>query len=92
VLGTRNLLSAVDAGVERIVYTSTVATIAVPRDRLPDETTNASIDEMIGHYKRSKLLAERAVLDAATRGMPVVIVNPTTPVGPGDWRPTPPAT
>jgi dihydroflavonol-4-reductase len=89
VLGTRNLLSAVDAGVERVVYTSTVATIAVPRDRLPDENTVASLDEMIGHYKRSKLLAERAVLDAATRGMPVVIVNPTTPVGPGDWRPTP---
>ena len=89
VLGTRNILSAVDAGVERVVYTSTVATIAVPRDRLPDETTDACIDEMVGHYKRSKFLAERVVLDAATRGMRVVIVNPTTPVGPGDWRPTP---
>jgi dihydroflavonol-4-reductase len=92
VLGTRNILSAVDAGVERVVYTSTVATIAVPRDRLPDETTDASLDEMIGHYKRSKFLAERAVLDAATRGVPVVIVNPTAPVGPGDWRPTPTGT
>jgi dihydroflavonol-4-reductase len=89
VLGTHNLLSAVDTGVERIVYTSTVATIAVPRDHLQDETTDASLDEMIGHYKRSKFLAERAVLDAAARGVPVVIVNPTTPVGPGDWRPTP---
>jgi len=89
VLGTQHILSAVDAGVERVVYTSTVATIAVPRDRPPDETTDASIDEMVGHYKRSKFLAERAVLDAATRGMRVVIVNPTTPVGPGDWRPTP---
>ncbi len=88
-LGTRNLLSAIDARVERVVYTSTVATIAVPRDHLPDETTHASFDEMIGHYKRSKFLAERAVLDAAARGVPVVIVNPTTPVGPGDWRPTP---
>ena len=89
VRGTRNILSAVGAGVERVVYTSTVATIAVPRDCLPDETTDASLDEMTGHYKRSKFLAERAVLDAATRGVPVVIVNPTTPVGPGDWRPTP---
>lgn len=89
VAGTRHLLSAIDAGVDRVVYTSTVATIAVPRDRLPDETTDASLDEMIGHYKRSKLLAERAVLAAAARGAPVVIVNPTTPVGPGDWRPTP---
>jgi dihydroflavonol-4-reductase len=89
VLGTSNVLSAVDAGVERVVYTSTVATIAVPRDHLPDETTDASLDEMIGHYKRSKFLAERSVLDAATRGLPVVIVNPTTPVGEGDWRPTP---
>jgi dihydroflavonol-4-reductase len=89
VLGTWNILSAVDGGVERIVYTSTVATMAVPRDRLLDETTDASLDEMVGHYKRSKFLAERAVLDAAARGVPVVIVNPTTPVGPGDWRPTP---
>jgi dihydroflavonol-4-reductase len=89
VLGTRNILSAVDAGVERVVYTSTVATIAVPRSGLPDETTDASLDEMIGHYKRSKFLAERAVLDAGTQGVPVVIVNPTMPVGPGDWRPTP---
>jgi dihydroflavonol-4-reductase len=89
VLGTRNVLSAINAGVERVVYTSTVATIAVPRDRLPDESTEASLDEMIGHYKRSKFVAEKSVLDAASRGLPIVIVNPTTPVGPGDWRPTP---
>jgi len=89
VSGTRHLLAAIDAGVERVVYTSTVATIAVPRDHLPDETTAASLGDMIGDYKRSKLLAEQAVLTAATRGAPIVIVNPTTPVGPGDWRPTP---
>ena len=89
VRGTWNILSSVNAGVERVVYTSTVATIAVPRERLPNETICASLDEMIGHYKRSKFLAERAAVDAATRGVPVVIVNPTTPVGPGDWRPTP---
>jgi dihydroflavonol-4-reductase len=89
VLGTHHVLSAIDAGVERVVYTSTVATIAVPRDSLPDEQTDASLDEMIGHYKRSKLMAERDVREAARQGAPVVIVNPTTPLGPGDWRPTP---
>jgi dihydroflavonol-4-reductase len=89
VLGTRHILESIDAGVERVVYTSTVATIAVPRDGLPDENTEASLDEMVGHYKRSKLMAERTVREAARRGAPIVIVNPTTPVGPGDWRPTP---
>jgi dihydroflavonol-4-reductase len=91
VTGTRNLLDAARrAGVERFVYTSTVATIAVPRKGgLPDETTNSSIEEMIGHYKRSKFEAERSAMRAAETGLPVVIVNPTTPVGPGDWKPTP---
>jgi dihydroflavonol-4-reductase len=89
VLGTHHVLSSLDAGVERVVYTSTVATIAVPRDGLPDENTEASLNEMIGHYKRSKLMAERAVRDDARQGAPIVIVNPTTPIGPGDWRPTP---
>src|SRR5262245_18596114 len=89
VQGTHHILSSIGADVERVVYTSTVATIAVPRERLPDEHTEASLDEMIGHYKRSKLMAERAVREAAHQGAPVVIVNPTTPVGPGDWRPTP---
>jgi len=90
--GTRNLLGAArHAGVERFVYTSTVATVAVPTEdgRLPDETTPASLEQMVGHYKRSKFIAEREVLAAAREGMPVVIVNPTTPVGPGDWKPTP---
>ena len=80
-------------GVERIVYTSTVATIAVPDHRganaLPNEETHATLDEMIGHYKRSKFLAELEATKAAAAGVPVVIVNPTTPVGPGDWKPTP---
>jgi dihydroflavonol-4-reductase len=89
--GTRRLLEAAErAGVEKIVYTSTVATIAVPRrGPLPDETTRATLEEMIGHYKRSKFLAEQEALSAAARGVPVVIVNPTAPVGPGDWKPTP---
>ncbi|HVC18837.1 MAG TPA: hopanoid-associated sugar epimerase [Vicinamibacterales bacterium] len=91
VAGTRHLLAAAgDAGAERIVYTSTVATIAVDRPGgLPDETTEARLDEMIGHYKRSKFMAEQEARLAAARGLPVVIVNPTTPVGPGDWKPTP---
>jgi dihydroflavonol-4-reductase len=89
--GTRHLLEAAGrAGVERFVYTSTVATIAVPREgALPSEETNATLDEMIGHYKRSKFLAEQEAVKAAAAGVPVVIVNPTAPVGPGDWKPTP---
>jgi dihydroflavonol-4-reductase len=91
VTGTQNLLEAARrAGVERFVYTSTVATIAVPRKSgLPDEATQASLAEMIGHYKRSKFEAEQNAMRAAETGLPVVIVNPTTPVGPGDWKPTP---
>jgi dihydroflavonol-4-reductase len=90
--GTRSLLFAArEAGVERIVYTSTVATIAVPNHggALPNEETRARLDQMIGHYKRSKFLAEQEALQAAAAGLPVVIVNPTAPVGPGDWKPTP---
>jgi dihydroflavonol-4-reductase len=91
VRGTRNLLEgARRANVERFVYTSTVATVAVPRDGvLPNESTVTSVDEMIGAYKRSKWFAEQEVLKAAAAGLPVVIVNPTTPVGPGDAKPTP---
>src|ERR1700689_5367985 len=89
--GTRRLLAAAHrAGVQRIVYTSTVATIAVPRHgALPNEETQATVAEMIGHYKRSKFLAEQVAVEAARGGGPVVIVNPTAPVGPGDWKPTP---
>jgi dihydroflavonol-4-reductase len=91
VTGTRNLVEAARrAGVDRFIYTSTVATVAVPRPgALPNEDTVARLDEMIGHYKRSKFLAEQEVFRAAVEGLPVVIVNPTTPVGPGDWKPTP---
>jgi dihydroflavonol-4-reductase len=89
--GTRKLLAAArHARVERIVYTSTVATIAVPRNgALPNEDTQASLNEMIGHYKRSKFLAEQVAVEAVSAGVPVVIVNPTAPVGPWDWKPTP---
>jgi len=91
VAGTRHLLDAARlAGVERFIYTSTVGTIAVPRAAgLPNESTHANVSEMIGHYKRSKFLAEQEVLKAAGQGFPAVIVNPTTPIGPGDWKPTP---
>jgi dihydroflavonol-4-reductase len=90
--GTRLLLEAAfREGVQRIVYTSTVATVAVPQagDALPNEETRATLDQMIGHYKRSKFLAEAEALKAAGAGVPVVIVNPTAPVGPADWKPTP---
>jgi dihydroflavonol-4-reductase len=67
-----------------------VATVAVPREgTLPNEETQSSVGEMIGEYKRSKFEAEQVALQAAEAGQPVVIVNPTTPVGPGDWKPTP---
>jgi dihydroflavonol-4-reductase len=91
VAGTRSLIQASrEAGVDRFIYTSSVATIAPPlQGQLSDESTETSLDQMIGHYKRSKFLAEREVLDAAAGGFPAVIVNPTMPVGPGDWKPTP---
>ena len=77
-------------GIKRIVYTSSVATIGLRSDGRPsDETDSASLDGMIGHYKRSKFLAEQWVCEAARGGMPIVIVNPSTPIGPGDVKPTP---
>ena len=89
--GTRRILSAArTAGVPRIVYTSSVATIGIPSDGSPgEERTPVAESHMIGHYKRSKFLAEEVARDAARTGMSVVIVNPSTPVGPGDIKPTP---
>lgn len=88
--GTKNLLAAAKkAGIQLLVYTSTVATIAVDRPELPNESTDAALEEMIGHYKRSKWMAEREALQAAKDGLPVVVAMPTTPVGPWDWKPTP---
>jgi dihydroflavonol-4-reductase len=89
--GTRCLLDRCrEAGVERLIYTSSVATLAAPRlGSLADERTAGQLDEMAGAYKRSKLLAEQLVLEAASKAVPAVVVNPTTPVGPGDWKPTP---
>jgi dihydroflavonol-4-reductase len=89
--GTRNVLSAAHrSGVQRIVYTSSVATIGIPADGTPgDEGTANSVENMIGHYKRSKYLAEEVAREAAREGISVVIVSPSTPVGPGDLKPTP---
>lgn len=88
--GTRNLLNAAQrAGIERVVYTSTVGCIGIPKDRLGDETERADERSMAGHYKRSKWLAERVAIQKAREGFPVVIVNPTAPVGDHDWKPTP---
>ncbi len=88
--GTRNILNAAKrAGVEQLIYTSTVATIAVDRPQLPNEFTDAKLQEMVGHYKRSKWMAEREAVNAAKSGLPVIVAMPTTPVGPWDWKPTP---
>jgi dihydroflavonol-4-reductase len=89
--GTRALMeAALAAGVERIVYTSSVATLGLVAGAAADENTPSRLDDMIGPYKRSKFLAEEAVRNlVAERGLPAVIVNPSTPVGPGDLKPTP---
>jgi dihydroflavonol-4-reductase len=91
VTGTVNLLEAAEnAGVQKIVYTSSVATIGLPKDgTLGTEEVLLRPEEMISHYKRSKYLAEQEVLKYAQRGLPVVIVNPSLPVGPWDVKPTP---
>ena len=91
VQGTKDLLAAAaKAGVSRMVYTSTVGALGNPGDGTPgNEDTPVILDDMVGHYKRSKFLAEQAVLEAARQGFPVVLVHPSTPVGPWDSRPTP---
>ena len=90
--GTRSImLAAAKAGVSRIVYTSSVATIGLHADSSPaDESTPSVLDDMIGHYKRSKFLAEEAVRKLVSeQGLPAIIVNPAGPVGPRDIKPTP---
>jgi dihydroflavonol-4-reductase len=90
--GTARLMAAaLDAKVERIVYTSSVATLGIAADGTPaDETTPSKLADMIGPYKRSKFLAEDAVQRMVReRALPAVIVNPSTPIGPRDVKPTP---
>ena len=89
--GTRNLLEAArKQGVQRIVYTSSVATIGFRTDGQPaDEDSPVSLADMIGHYKRSKFMAEQVALEAGRGGTHVITVNPTTPIGEQDVKPTP---
>lgn len=89
--GTEKLLAAAErVKVPRFVFTSSVAAIGVSRSGEPaDETTQTSIDELVGDYKKSKYLSEKAVVEAAKRGLDAVIVNPSTPIGAYDRKPTP---
>ncbi|OQW74356.1 MAG: NAD-dependent dehydratase [Proteobacteria bacterium ST_bin13] len=88
--GTLAVMKALKvAGVERIVYTSSVATLLPDDHGAADETRPATPEQAIGAYKRSKVVAERLVEDMAADGLPVVIVNPSTPIGPRDVKPTP---
>jgi dihydroflavonol-4-reductase len=88
--GTRNLLRAAkNADLERVVYTSTVGCIGVPHGGIGDETQPVALEQMAGDYKRSKFLAEQVALEFARDGFPVVIVNPTAPIGDHDVKPTP---
>jgi dihydroflavonol-4-reductase len=89
--GTRDLLTAaLEAGAERVVYTSSVATLGLVPGGSADEETPSSLHDMIGPYKRSKFAAEEVARGLAReRGLRIVIVNPSTPVGPGDIKPTP---
>src|SRR5437660_93249 len=91
VTGTRNLMAAArDSSVERIVYTSPIGAIGLPPGGGPGtEDTPVSLEQMVGHYKRSKFLAEQEVRTLARAGLPVVIVNPSAPVGAHDIKPTP---
>lgn len=91
VLGTRNVLNAArQAGIERTVYTSSVAAIGVGDAGVPvDETHQSPLDKLVGHYKKSKFLAEQEAIQVAQAGQEIVIVNPSTPIGPWDIKPTP---
>lgn len=88
--GTRNLLqAAAEAGAERVVYTSSVGALGLNPDGSPaDEETPVTLEDMVGHYKRSKFLAERVADEWIEKGLPIVVVNPSTPVGEGDLKPT----
>lgn len=91
VLGTRNVLAAArQAGVQRTVYTSSVAAIGVGADRVPvNETHQSPVEKLVGFYKQSKYWAEQEAVKAAQAGQDVVIVNPSTPIGAWDVKPTP---
>ncbi len=89
--GTRELLKlAREVGIQRVVYTSSVATMGFKADgTIVNEDTPVALSDMIGHYKRSKFLGEQEAIQAAKAGQHVIILNPTTPIGAGDAKPTP---
>ena len=88
--GTKNVIRAARAaGVKRIVHTSTVGALGIPHGGIGREDTPVTLEQMPGHYKRSKFLAEQEAMKAAREGAPVVIVNPSTPIGEYDYKPTP---
>ena len=90
VLGTRNILAcAQQAGIERTVYTSSVAAIGVKYKGIADETYQSPVEKLVGHYKKSKYYAEQEAVKAAQQGQDIVIVNPSTPIGAFDIKPTP---
>lgn len=90
VTGSKALLSScLELEIPKVVYTSSVAALDLPAaGRVSDESSRAEVDRVVGHYKKSKFLAQEAVLQLAESGLPVVLVNPSTPVGPGDLKPT----
>ena len=90
--GTKDLmLAAADANIDKIIYTSSVATLGINSDGSPaNENTQSSLEDMIGHYKRSKYLAEQEAINLVNqKQLPIIIVNPSTPIGPRDIKPTP---
>ncbi|MDZ7963175.1 MAG: NAD-dependent epimerase/dehydratase family protein [Aulosira sp. DedQUE10] len=91
VQGTRNVLAAAQqAGIERTVYTSSVAAIGVGESgKVVDETHQSPLEKLVGHYKKSKFLAEQVAMQAASTGQEIVVVNPSSPIGPLDIKPTP---
>lgn len=91
VTGTQNLMeAAMEEGVERVVYTSTVGAVGIPNGGgIGDETTALELDDIVGNYKRSKYMAEKGVLRLVEKGLPAVVVNPSAPIGPRDVKPTP---
>ena len=90
VLGTRNILEcARQAGIERTIYTSSVAAIGVKQDGIADETYQSPVEKLVGDYKKSKYYAEQEAVQAVQQGQDIVIVNPSTPIGAFDLKPTP---
>jgi dihydroflavonol-4-reductase len=89
--GTRAIIRAArESGIRRVIYTSSVATMGfTPTGHIADETSPVALEDMVGHYKRSKFMAEEIALEAGRNGADVVVVNPTTPVGEQDLKPTP---